>query len=177
LEGAAEKGAKTRLVNLRELNMNGCLGCEGCKKHIGKCVQKDDLTTVMQEMTDYDVVVMGTPVYWFHVAGQFKLLVDRLYSFFEFKVNPETGKTETNCAFPKDRKFLFIISRGDPEPPDYFSELYDHMNEWFNLIPLSLGAKSYELFHQYGAELDRKAAANNYELIKQARSKGTELIV
>ena len=175
LEGATEKGAETRLVNLRELSINGCLGCEGCKKHLGKCVQKDDMTTLMQEMTDYDVIVMGTPVYWFHVAGQFKLLVDRLYSFFEFKENPETGKTETNCAFPKDRKFLFIISRGDPEPPDYFSELYDHMNEWFHLIPLSLGTKSYEFFNQYGAELDRKAATNDIELLTKAKSKGAEL--
>ena len=44
LEGAAENGAETRLVNLRELTIHGCLGCEGCKKHPGKCVQKDDLT-------------------------------------------------------------------------------------------------------------------------------------
>ena len=40
LEGAAEKSTETRLVNLRELTVHGCLGCEGCKKHLGKCVQK-----------------------------------------------------------------------------------------------------------------------------------------
>ncbi|MBW1984182.1 MAG: flavodoxin family protein [Deltaproteobacteria bacterium] len=176
LEGAAEKGAETRLVNLREININGCLGCEGCKKHLGKCAQKDDLTTIMQEMTDYDVVVMGTPVYWFHVAGQFKLLVDRLYSFLEFKANPETGQTEINSAFPKNRKLLFIISRGDPEPPEFYPELYNHMNDWFKLIPLSLGTESYELFHQYGANLDRKSAANDSELLTKARAKGAELV-
>ena len=31
LAGAEEKGATTRMVNLRELDINGCLGCEGCK--------------------------------------------------------------------------------------------------------------------------------------------------
>jgi len=46
LEGAAEKGAETRMVNLREMNINGCLGCEGCKKHLGKCVQKDDFHNI-----------------------------------------------------------------------------------------------------------------------------------
>jgi multimeric flavodoxin WrbA len=50
LDGAPGKGAETHMVNLRELNINGCLGCEGCKKHPGKCVQKDDLTPLMQEM-------------------------------------------------------------------------------------------------------------------------------
>jgi multimeric flavodoxin WrbA len=41
LNGAAEKGAETRLVNLREFKINGCLGCEGCKKHLelGFCYQ------------------------------------------------------------------------------------------------------------------------------------------
>ena len=48
LNGAAERGAETRLVNLRELKINGCLGCEGCKNHLGKCVQKDDLTILLQ---------------------------------------------------------------------------------------------------------------------------------
>jgi len=176
LEGAAEKGAETRMVNLREMNINGCLGCEGCKKHLGKCAQKDDLTNIMQEMTEYNAIVMGTPVYWFHVAGQFKLLVDRLYSFLEFKENTETGQSEVNTAFPKDRKILFIISRGDPEPPDYFSEFYNHMDEWFRLIPLSLGVESYEFLHQYGAELDRKAAVNDSELLSKAKAKGADLV-
>ena len=31
LNGAAKKGAQTRLVNLRELDIHGCIGCEGCK--------------------------------------------------------------------------------------------------------------------------------------------------
>lgn len=175
LEGAAQKGAETRLVNLRELSINGCLGCEGCKKQLGKCVQKDDLTPLMQDMTNYDVIVMGTPVYWFHVAGQFKLLMDRLYSFLEFKENPETGKTEINSAFPKNRTLLFIISRGDPEPPQFFPEFYKNMNDWLNLIPFSLGVGSFEFFHQYGAELDRNSAKNDAALLTRAREKGAEL--
>ena len=37
LDGAAQAGAQTRLVNLRELSINGCIGCEGCKKKPGHC--------------------------------------------------------------------------------------------------------------------------------------------
>ena len=109
LDGAAEKGAETRLVNLRELKINGCLGCEGCKKHLGKCVHKDDLTILLQEMTTYDAVIMGTPVYWYHVTAQFKMLVDRLYCFLEFGENPETGEQAIKSNFPKRKKFIFIL--------------------------------------------------------------------
>lgn len=176
LEGAAQKGAQTGLVALRELNINGCLGCEGCKQHPGKCVQKDDLTPLMQEMTTCDAIVMGTPVYWFQVAAQFKILVDRLYSFMETIVNPETGEETFRCAFPRGRKFVFIVSRGDPEPPNLFPQFYEHLNEWLNVIPLSLGAGHYELFHQYGAHLDRKAALNDIDLMEKAKVTGAGLV-
>ena len=176
LEGASEKGAQTRLVNLREMNINGCLGCEGCKKHLGKCVQKDDLTILLQEMTAYDAIVMGTPVYWYHVTSQFKMLVDRLYCFMELGENSETGEQTIRSEFPTGKKFIFLISRGDPEPPDIFPQFYDYMNEWLNLIPLSLGAGSYEIFHQYGAHMDRKSAKNDSGLLEKARAAGSGLV-
>jgi multimeric flavodoxin WrbA len=176
LGGAAGKGAETRLVNLRELNINGCLGCEGCKKHPGKCVQKDDLTHLMQEMTTYDAIVLGTPVYWYHVTAQYKILVDRLYSFFAASENPETGEQTYKSWFPTGRKFVIIISRGDPEPPTLFPQYYDHLNEWLNLIPQSLGAAHYEFFYQYGVHLDRTAARNDAELLEKARATGARLV-
>ena len=50
------------------------------------------------------------------------------------------------------------------------------MNEWLNLIPMSLGAGKYEFFHQYGAELDRKSASNNPELLQKANAMGAGLL-
>jgi multimeric flavodoxin WrbA len=176
LNGATERGAETRLVNLRELKINGCLGCEGCKKHLGKCVQKDDLTILLQEMTTYDAIVMGTPVYWYHVTAQLKMLVDRLYCFFESVENPETGEQTIKSAFPSGKKFIFIISRGDPEPSELFPQFYDHLNEWLKLIPLSLEAGNYEFFHQYGTGIDRKSTRNDPEILKKANASGAGLL-
>lgn len=172
LEGAAENGAETRIVNLRELAIHGCLGCEGCKKQLGKCVQKDDLSTLLQDMTRYDAIVMGTPVYWYHVSAQFKMLVDRLYCFFEFGENPDTGEQTINSAFPSGKNLLFIISRGDPEPPKFYSQFYDHLNEWLALIPISLGAANYKFLHQYATGFDRKTAASDPEMLGKAKALG-----
>ncbi len=177
LAGAADKGAETRLVNLRELQINGCLGCEGCKKQLGKCVQKDDLTPLMQEMTTFDAIVLGTPVYWYHVSAQFKILVDRLYSFFDLGVDPQTGKTTIKSAFPAGKELLMFISRGDPEPAPMYGQFYKHLDEWLNIVPFSLGAGQFEFIHQYGANLDRKSAANDVELIQKARLAGEKLTI
>ena len=176
LDGASQHGAQTRLVNLRELRINGCIGCEGCKKKLGHCVQKDDLTPLLRELTTADAIVMGTPVYWYQVTAQFKMLVDRLYSFLLFKENPQNNQPEIESAFPAGKPFLLVISRGDPEPPAMFPQFYEHLNEWLNLVPLSLGAGSYDFLHQYGADIDRKAAANDPDLLERARSAGAGLV-
>lgn len=176
LAGASDKGAETRLVNLRELNINGCLGCEGCKKQLGTCVQKDDLSTLMREMTEYDAIVMGTPIYWYQVTAQFKMLVDRLYSFIQITEDPATGAPSIKNAFPAGKQAVFIISRGDPEPPPVFPQFYKNLDEWLNIIPMSLGIEKYEMLHQYGAHLDRKAARNDRELIEKARTAGAAFL-
>jgi putative NADPH-quinone reductase len=175
LAGAADKGAETRLVHLRDLKINGCMGCEGCKKHLGTCVQKDDLTPLMQEMTTFDAIVLGTPVYWYHVSAQFKTLVDRLYSFFELGENPQTGEPTFKSAFPGGKNLLLFISRGDPEPAPMYAQFYKHLDEWLNIVPFALGAKHFEFFHQYGAHLDRKSAGNDVELLKKAKLAGAKL--
>ena len=177
LSGAADKGAETRLVNLRELNINGCIGCEGCKKHLGKCVQKDDLTPLLQEMATYDAIVLGTPVYWFHVSAQFKILVDRLYSFFGMETDPDTGQTKTKSAFPAGKKIVLVTSRGDEEPAAAYSKFYNYMNEWLSIIPGSLGAKNVEFLNQYGAHSDRKSAQNDVELLDMAKAFGMKLVI
>ena len=174
LAGAEKNGAGTRLVNLRELKINGCLGCEGCKKHLGKCVQKDDMTALLQDLTDYDAIVLGTPVYWFHVSAQFKMLVDRLYCFMQ-QTDPETGEAVMRFEFPAGKKFVLTLSRGDREPAEVLPQFYDHLNEWLNIIPLSLGAASIDFLHQYGAEIDRKSAENDGNLIEKAEALGGKL--
>jgi len=104
------------------------------------------------------------------------MLTDRLYSFLAYKDNPESSQPEIESAFPAGKTFLLVISRGDPEPPAMFPQLYDHLNEWLNLIPLSLGAGKYDFFHQHGADLDRKAAAKNPGLLERARAAGAGLL-
>ena len=175
LRGAAQKGAETRLVNLRELTIHGCLGCEGCKKQLGHCVQKDDLSPLLRDLTGYDAIVLGTPVYWFHVNAQFKMLVDRLYSFLESGADPETGEEIFRFHFPSGKKFVLAVSRGDVEPASMLPQFYDHLNEWLNVIPLSLGASSIEFIHHYGAEINRKAAKNDAGLIEKAERIGAGL--
>ena len=176
LKGAAGKGAETRLVNLRELKMNGCLGCEGCKKNDFKCVQKDDLTDLLQELAGYDAIVLGTPVYWFHVTSQFKTFVDRIYSYFKWEEDPETGETKEICGFPTKKKFVIVTTRGDVEDTKILPQYYDYLGKWLKLIARSMRASSVEFVNHYNAAFYKKAAQKNPQILSAAESMGQSLV-
>lgn len=77
LAGAQSAGADTEYIDLTELKMNYCLGCDRCH-HLGQCVQKDDFNLLFEKMLAADGLVLGSPVYIYHVTAQFKTWADRL---------------------------------------------------------------------------------------------------
>jgi len=84
LAGARAQGAQTEMVRLYELDVAPCDGCDACMEGRG-CVIDDDASALIGRMERADVVVFGTPVYWYHVSGVMKNFVDRTYSSFHHK--------------------------------------------------------------------------------------------
>ena len=175
LKGAEGKGAEVRFVNLHRLKMKGCLGCEGCKKDLGKCVQKDDLSPILQDLKEYDAIVLGTPTYWWHVNPQLKMLTDRFYCFISEEANPETGEINFRTVFPGGKKFVVVTSRGDVEDAQLFPELYKHMFEWLRMVTGVMGASSTEFLNHFGSFNDKDSAKNNTDLLARAKSIGASL--
>lgn len=172
LKGAESRGAEVRLVNLHQLKMKGCLGCEKCKEDLGKCVQKDDLSPILQDLKDYDAIVLGTPTYWWHVNPQLKMLMDRFYCFISGEENPETGEINFQNVFPGGKKFVVVTSRGEPENPQLFPELYTYMCEWLKIMAGAMGASSIEFVNHFGTFNDKNPAKDNPDLIARAESVG-----
>lgn len=78
LRGAQEVGSVTEKIILNELKISPCQACNGCHK-TRKCVQEDDMSSVVDKMQKSDVWVLGTPVYWWGPTAQFKAFLDRWY--------------------------------------------------------------------------------------------------
>ena len=79
-ETARENGHTVNILNIANMNIRGCLGCKYCYSHGGKCVQDDDMENVLAELSDTDMVVFASPVYWFDMTAQLKTVIDRLYA-------------------------------------------------------------------------------------------------
>lgn len=77
--GCQEAGHQVRKVSLQNRKIQFCTACYACKK-TGSCIQKDDAVEILQQMTEADVIVLATPVYFYSMAGQVKTLIDRCLS-------------------------------------------------------------------------------------------------
>ncbi len=78
LYGAGAAGAETEKVYLYDLNILPCVDCRGCKKGSYQCVLKDGMTWLYPKLEEADVIVFGTPLYWYGPTGKMKLMLDRL---------------------------------------------------------------------------------------------------
>ena len=63
--GAEEAGNQVEKINVIDKHINGCLGCNGCQRNGGTCVQKDDMQDVYQKILAADVAVLASPIYYY----------------------------------------------------------------------------------------------------------------
>jgi len=84
LQGAAEAGAATEEVQLRDYQFEGCIGCERCRK-AGECTGLNDgMQLIYPKIRQAAGLVVICPVYSYNVTAIMKAFIDRLYSFYEF---------------------------------------------------------------------------------------------
>ena len=77
-EGAVSAGNIVEKIFLKDKHINYCTGCGFCNTNdYTACSQKDDAAEILDKMVGVDVIVFGTPVYFYTMCGQMKTLIDR----------------------------------------------------------------------------------------------------
>jgi multimeric flavodoxin WrbA len=67
---------------LYDYQIGPCIDCRGCKKHELVCIVKDDMQSLYPKIEDAEIIIIGTPIYWFGPSAQTKLMLDRLRPYF-----------------------------------------------------------------------------------------------
>ena len=91
-------------VSVRDYKVNPCLGCNVCFKTNGRsseshpssledgrvvtdegeangvCTQKDDMTSIYEKMSQADMLVIASPVYFYGISAQLKAIIDRFHN-------------------------------------------------------------------------------------------------
>lgn len=80
IEGAKEAGHSVERFDVAFMNIHPCLGCDHCGMN-GPCVQRDDVAQIRDVLLSADMAVFVTPIYYFGVSAQLKMVIDRFYSY------------------------------------------------------------------------------------------------
>lgn len=104
IKGAIDAGHDVEKVMLSDYQMSPCLSCEYCRTHNNECIQKDDANIVIDKMIKADVFVLATPIYFYSLSAQLKILIDRMFAR-EYEIR------EMN----KRKKAYLILTSGTPD--------------------------------------------------------------
>ncbi len=99
LQGARQKGHETEKISLARLSISPCQACYACAK-TKQCAIADDMEMVRAKLIAADVIVLASPVYFYCMAGQLKVMIDRCLPFY------------TQLA---DKKFWLVVTAADSD--------------------------------------------------------------
>jgi len=100
LEGAKTNGHTSEKIYLYDHDIGPCIACYGCTEGELNCVQNDGMQEIYPKMDDADLIIFGTPIYWFGSTGPMKNVIDRLFPYIRnnriigkkaLLVSPSTG--------------------------------------------------------------------------------------
>jgi multimeric flavodoxin WrbA len=81
LQGAGAAGASVEKVRLHGKSIAPCRACDTCQKSFdARCVIDDDMAALLATLEQSDGIVLASPIYFFSVAAQMKVFLDRTYA-------------------------------------------------------------------------------------------------
>jgi len=112
-------------VELKNFNINGCIGCFNCwKKTPGKCIHQDDMEKLIEIYLQSDIIIWATPLYHHGMTSILKKFIERTLPLnlpYIVKNNGKYGHPKrygvserkniviSNCGFPEYNNFDIIM--------------------------------------------------------------------
>lgn len=95
----------TKCLCIDDYKFNFCKGCRSCHT-TAKCIQHDDIDSIMNEYEWADIIISVAPSYWADIPGQFKAFIDRC--------TPWCNTHEPHAAISKGKRGYSIALRTGP---------------------------------------------------------------
>lgn len=74
---AKKKNVEIELVHLADFDIKHCSGCSDICEKTGECNIQDDMQKLYPKLKEADVLIIGTPTYYWNVTGLVKDFIDR----------------------------------------------------------------------------------------------------
>jgi multimeric flavodoxin WrbA len=131
IDGANSVGLKPASMELRNKNISNCIGCYQCFKE-SKCSFQDDMTEIRNQISEAELIILASPLYWCGVTGLMKTFLDRLFFYY----HPQ------NKGLISGKKAI-IVTPMNQKNVDFESEV---LVEFYNRLLNCLGVKIIDMF-------------------------------
>ncbi len=104
LNGAESEGAEVEKISLTDHQLSPCQECNGCAD-TGNCVIDDGMQQIYPKLLGADCVVLASPIFFYGVTAQTKILIDRCQALW-------SRKYLLKRTFHQNRKGIFVSVGG-----------------------------------------------------------------
>ena len=81
IRGIEDSGLEVTVFDLNAMDIMPCQDCGGCNE-TGECIYHDDMDTIYDAIRASDRIILASPIFFFAVSAQSKLMIDRCQSFY-----------------------------------------------------------------------------------------------
>ena len=89
VKGAIDGGNEAVKYFLEDIEFGSCKACMRCKTPERECFQQDQISLILDDMMEADVIVYATPIYYYSMTGTLKSFFDRCYPIFNHLENKD----------------------------------------------------------------------------------------
>lgn len=165
-EGAREAGAQVESVYLNSMNIKPCTACDVCRDSLETdCIINDDMKGLYPRLRHADALVIASPIYWFNIAAQTKIFIDRCYALLG---RHGMGRQENAL---KGKRFGIILTYEDTDP--FTSGAINAIRSLQDMLAY-VGAPIVGLI--YGRAAKQGEIKSNHDLMEKAYDLGKKLV-
>lgn len=84
LAGAEGEDMPTSMIQLRDMNFQGCIGCEKCRKDKICTGLNDGMSLLYLKIISSRGLILVSPTHNYNITSWMKAFIDRLYCFYNF---------------------------------------------------------------------------------------------
>ncbi len=85
LAGVSQENVECSLVQLRDIQFQGCIGCEKCRKDKICTGLIDGMSLIYDKIISSKGLVLVSPTHNYNITSWMKAFIDRLYCFYNFQ--------------------------------------------------------------------------------------------
>ena len=111
VKGASGKH-EIEVIDAAWMKIAGCKGCGVCQCTNG-CIDKDDTNPVIDKLVAADMIVFATPVYWWGMTAQLKLVIDKCFCRSMQLNGKKVGILVVGAAPVEDMQYKLISTQFD----------------------------------------------------------------